>query len=177
MDKKPIGENLTFKLVLHPSFDEHSEILLTKRDKIKQIQLLLLDRQIGGRDIDTFYFKTFNLSEMQVKKFDSLVLQKLAVNQPIQWNGCCDGMTADYELVRGFDTLNLHFRFPNEKSDSIGFLITTATIANLRTLYADSLIDEYLNDIESYIDEYNKPHSRGDDSSALSRLRNSKYSR
>lgn len=166
---------LTFKVLLNPSFDEKAEVVLTKIDTQQTIQFLLLDRELPNKPTDTFYFKRISLTKDQFDNFDSLIIQKTRINQPHQWAGCCDGMPVTYLLIRGTDTSKLYFRSPYIKSDSSGYQITKTTIDQLRILYKDSVITDYLHDIESNMDN-TKHHIQRNENRVINRLRKIKYS-
>ncbi|OQP45300.1 hypothetical protein [Niastella populi] len=101
------SDSLTFKILLHPSFDEKAQIILTKDDTQQAIQFLLLNRQFSNKPPDTFYFKRILLSSTQFDTFDSLVIEKTRTKQPRQWTGCCDGMPVQYLLIHGTDSSSL----------------------------------------------------------------------
>jgi len=169
--------NVTFKIFLYPSFDEKAEVVLSKNDTGQKMNFLILYRQWEKKSVDTFYFKEISLSNKQYFNFDSLIIQKTKIVQPHQWTGCCDGMPVLYLLIRNGDTSQLHFRNPEiNKPDSSGYNITKATIDHLRVLYNDSVITDYLHDVESYMDE-SKQHIRQAENRPINRLRKSEYSR
>jgi hypothetical protein len=167
---------LTFKVFLYPSFDEKAQIVLTKIDTQQVIQFLLLDREFANKTIDTFYFKKAILTKEQFDSFNSLVIGKTQIKQPHQWTGCCDGMPVEYLLIQGIDTSNLHFRSPDIKSDSSGYQVTKAAIDQFRILFKDSVISDYLNDVESYMNE-NIKHINWKDNRQINTLRKIEYSR
>jgi hypothetical protein len=167
---------LTFKMFLYPSFDEKAKIVLTKIDTGSVITFLLLTRFFPNKPTDTFYFKSISLTKEQFENFDSLVIQKVKMRQPKQWTGCCDGMPVEYFHIQGTDTTKLWFRSPDINSDSSGYQITKISIDYLAKLYKDSVITDYLQDIESYMDE-TKRHTKWDDNLPINRLRKIEYSR
>jgi hypothetical protein len=172
----PSNNTLAFKVFFHPSFDEKAEIILTQIDTEQTIQFLIIDRRLPDKPTDTFYFKKISLTRAQFDNFDSLVIQKTKINQPRQWTGCCDGMPVTYQLIQGTDTSGLYFRSPDIKSDSSGYQITKSTINQLDILYKDSVITDYLHDIESYMDE-TKHHTKWNENRPINRLRKIEYSR
>lgn len=140
------------------------------------LHFLLIDRELPGKPADTFYSKSIVLSREQFNSFDSLVIQKTKIKQPHQWAGCCDGMPVEYYLVQGADTSKLYFRSPDIKSGSAGYELTKAAVDNLRIFYMDSIITDYLNDVESYMDE-SKHHTKWNENRPINRLRKIEYSR
>ena len=174
----PISPNdsLTFKVFLRPGFDESAEIVIVKVDTQQTIQFLLIDREFPNKPIDTFYMKKISLSETQYENFDSLIIQKTKIKQTHQWTGCCDGMPVTFLLIQGVDTSGLYFRSPDIKSDSSGYAITKAAIGQLEIFYKDSVITDYLHDIESYMDN-SKHHSKWNENRPINRLRKIEYSR
>jgi len=79
------NDNLTFTILLNPSFDEKARIILTKVDTQHAIQLLLLNRAFDGKPTDTFYFRRISLSLAQFDSFDSLVISQTKIKQPHPW--------------------------------------------------------------------------------------------
>lgn len=125
---------------------------------------------------DTFYYKMILLSKDQFEAFDTNVIQKAKIKQPPQNEGYVDGMPVSFILIQGNDTSNLYFRNPYIKIDSIGYKITKATIDNLRSITNDSIINDYLSDIESYMDESIR-HIHYKENRAINKLRKIEYSR
>jgi hypothetical protein len=166
----------TFKIFFHPSFDEAAEIILTKVDTQQVINFLLLARELPDKLTDTFYSKRISITKEQFDNFDSLVIQKMKIKQPHQWTGCCDGMPVEYLLIQENDTSKLNFRSPDAKSGSSGYKITKAAIEQLGIFYKDSVISDYFNDIESYMDE-TIHHINWKDNRPINRLRKIEYSR
>jgi hypothetical protein len=105
-----------------------------------------------------------------------LVIQKTKIKQPHQWTGCCDGMPVQYLLIHGAETSALYFRSPDVNSDSSGYQLTKAAIDQLGVLYKDSVLADYLNDVEYYMDE-SKHHTNWKDNRPINRLRQIEYSR
>ena len=165
-----------FKIFLHPSVDEKAQIILTKNNTQQIVHFLILDREFANKPIDTFYQRTISLSKEQYNSFDSLVIKKAKVKQPHQWTGCCDGMPVEYFTITGTDTSKLYFRSPDIKSDSSGYVLTKLAVDKLRIIYNDSIITDYLNDIESYMDE-SKHHTDRKENRPINRLRKVEYSR
>ena len=120
--------------------------------------------------------KKISLSKKQYDNFDSLVVQKTKINQPRQWTGCCDGMPVTFLLIQGADTSKLYFRSPQVRSDSSGYEITKTTIEQFDMLYSDSVITDYLHDIESNIDD-SKRHTKMNENRPINRLRKTEHSR
>jgi len=151
-------DNLTFKSYLYPSFIKTAEITVTKNDGKNKIQFVIMNHEIINRPADTFYQKNFLLSLNQFEKLDSEVIEKIKIKQPHQWEGCCDGMPVRYLLINGNDTASLHFRSPDIRSDSSGYNITKSMIDNFRLIITDTVINDYLEDIESYMDNSKKTY-------------------
>jgi hypothetical protein len=167
------NEGIVFKIELYPSFHETAQIFVSKSDKISQIRFLLKSRQTAIKRPDTFYFKRILLTESQFERLDSTVIEKIKIKQPHQWTGCCDGMPVEFNLIQGHDTSRLYFRSPGG-SDTIGYKITEAAVDNLREIFNDSIINDYLDDIDSYMDN-SKEGVRFTDDRAINRLRKIEY--
>ena len=167
---------VTFKGDFDPSFDERASFVLSKIDRNLQIKFLIMGNERRNRAKDTFYHKTVSLTKNQFEVFDTNVVQRTKIKQPKQWAGCCDGMPVSFQLIQNGDTSELHFRNPDIKSDSVGYKITKLTVDNLKFLLNDTIINDYLDDIESYMDTIKK-HSNWRDNRAITKLRKLEYSR
>jgi len=164
---------LQFKASLHPAFNELAEIVLSQHDSLYKITVLLKEISRGDSEPDTFYYTSQTISRKVFHSFDSAVIQKTFIDQPKQWEGCCDGMPVYYSTANTSDTSNLYFRNPDKRSDTIGYRITKSLIDLLKMDFNDSIVNEYLDDIESYMDE-SKFH-RVDPKRGIDQLRMKKY--
>jgi hypothetical protein len=166
---------ITFKGHFDPSFDESASFVLSKINSNLQIKFLIMGDQRRNKAKDTFYCKTVSLTKNQFDEFDKKVVQRTKIKQPKQWTGCCDGMPVSFQLIQNSDTSEIYFRNPDIKSDTIGYRITKLTVDNLKSLLNDTIINDYLDDIESYMDTVKK-HSNWRDNRAITKLRKLEYS-
>jgi len=83
-------------------------------------------------------------------------------------------MPVEFKLIRGRDTSRLYFRSPY-KSDTISYKITKAAVDNLREIFKDSVLNDYLDDIDSYMDD-SKEGVRFTDNRAINKLRKIEWS-
>ena len=169
-------DTLIFRTSLSPAFDEKASITLTQNKSKSEMRVLLLQRAFSDKPVDTFYFKKFELTKAQFENFDRLVIKQSRVKQPKQWTGCCDGMPVEYQIIRGTDTNKLYFRSPDINNDSLGYKVTKSLIDQLIKIYSDSVLTDYFNDVESYMDE-SKHHIKRDQNRPINRLRQIEYSR
>ena len=165
-----------FRVILRPSFDESAEITVSKNKEKQEAVFLLMERDGNDRMTDTFYFKTINISNDLITQFKSEVIQKTVIPQPPQPQGVRDGMSVRYTLIENGDTSSLFFRNPNIARDTIGYKITKQVIENLRLIMADSIVSNYLSDVESYMDQ-TKDQIQFDENRPINKLRKIKYSR
>jgi len=174
------NDKITFKVSLNPSFDERADITLLKTGNEQNLSCLISSRvvrrdiKVGEKTLDTFYNKAILLSNNQYTIFDSLVIQKTKIKQPHQWTGCCDGMPVTFMLIKNTDTSFLYFRSPSvNEPDSSGYRITKSAIDQFKMLFNDSMITDYLYDVEGYMDD-SKFH-RADPKRKIDQLRMKKY--
>jgi hypothetical protein len=161
---------------LNPSFDESGEIVLSKRDRVNEIRILLTEIERANRASDTFYYKKSYLQKDKFEKFESQVIHKIMIKQPHQHEGLRDGMSVNFMLIDNNDTTRLYFRNPDIHSDTLGYNVTKHAIDNFRLIFKDSIITDYLDDIESYMDK-SKPGIHMSDNRAINKLRKIEYSR
>jgi hypothetical protein len=174
--QEPKANNLFFQALIFPAFDEHAEVTVSKIDSEQKIQFLLRDAYGNDKPSDTFYFKTATLSEDQFQKIDSELFQKTISTKSLQKEGIRDGIWIGFTFAHNGDTSTLSFDNPQEGIDSTAFEIIKGGIANFQSIFNDTIINEYLYDIETYID-----HSKKDTplkgQRAIDKLRRIKYSR
>lgn len=85
-------------------------------------------------------------------------------------------MPVRFELIQDHDTSRLYFRNPHNRSDTLGYKITKAAVDNFRGIFKDSVINDYLDDIESNRDNA-KEGVRFTDNRAINKLRKIEYGR
>ena len=141
-----------------------------------KMNFLLRIRTNDDTPADTFYFYSQLLPKISRHMLGEEVIQKTLIPQPPQWSGCCDGMPVYYVHIKGIDTSVLYFRSPHQRSDSIGFRITKSTIEYLQHVVSDTVIADYLRDVESYIDD-SRPRLKWNAESPINALRKTQYGR
>jgi hypothetical protein len=82
-------------------------------------------------------------------------------------------MTINTRLTYNSDTNHIGFRSPDRKSDSIGYAFSESIIRSLEKAFQDSIVNEYFEDIEPYIDE-SKTHP-ADPNRKIDQLRMKRY--
>jgi len=169
-------KSATLKIQFDPAFSERAEALLLNTDSSKSIQLLIRKNFRFDENEDTFYFKKIYLSEKQVGFLDSPLLNNCRIRIPVIEHGCCDGMDVTYSLMENGDTNRISFWSPYKHRDSIGYKIVASSFTQMRSIFQDSIITEYFDDLESYIDETKYDLLLKADRK-INRLRSEKYSR
>lgn len=149
---KPDG--LQLKIAFRPAFNERSEISLVSTDSTKHIQILLRNQETAVIRPDTFYWKKVELPTQQYSELDTTMIQlcrqKLGIHYKKGW---VDGMTFNSILITNSDTNTIGFFSPDRKNDSIGYFFSESLFTSLKKAFQDSVVDEYFDDIEVYIDE------------------------
>jgi hypothetical protein len=170
------NDTVNFKVLINPSFDESATFILSKVDTLQQLKCTILDGNRNDRPTNTFYTKTILLSDEQFNKFDTAVIQKTRIKQTPQHEGCCDGINFQFVVTHNNDTSMLHFGNLSINLDTTACKIIGLTLDNLALLYKDSIINDYFNDVRSYIYDSIK-HIQYKDNRAINRLRKIEYSR
>jgi hypothetical protein len=148
-------DDIFFQALISPSFDEHAQVTISIIDSTQNIQFLLRDAYSDDKPADTFYFKSVALSESQFNKVDSELLQKIIDGHSIQ-KSVRDGIWVGFTFVNNGNTSTLSFNNPQKGIDSAAFEIIKNGISNFRSIFNDSIINDYLDDIDSYIDNSKK---------------------
>ena len=165
---------LQLKIAFHPAFNERSEISLVSSDSTKHIQILLRNQETATIRPDTFYWKKVELTSAQYIVLDTALIklcrQKLGIHYKKGW---VDGMTFSSMLIANGDTNTIGFFSPDRKSDSIGYFFAESLFTNLMKAFQDSVVDEYFDDIEVYVDD-SKLH-RLDPKRKIDQMRMEKY--
>jgi len=168
---------LIFKVLINPSFQEIAEVTLHKADDKQEMRFFLKQFFIPNKSQDTFYFKTVALSVDQFDKFNSEVIQKIKnVKSSYQKVVINDGMPVRFTLIQNNDTSQLYFRNPDSRFDTSGYKITKTAVDNLRLIFKDTIINDYLDDIEANMDN-TKTSIHATDNRAINKLRKIEYNR
>ena len=167
------NDSLMLKVFFHPSFHENSEVLLLKSDSINIIQLLIKNNFRVDKQEDTFWFKKIYLTTQQYLKLDSTLIKICKQKQEIKNNTALDGMRISSLLTYKRDTNIISFLALSKKEDSIHYNFTKSLFEILKNTFQDSLITDYFNDIEEYIDE--SKFRRADPKKKIDQLRMKKY--
>ncbi len=175
-DKNSTGskDSLTLKIEFSPAFDERSEVLLLKTDSIKFIQLLIKNNFRADKNEDTFWFKRINLTTSGFLQLDTTLVNLSRQKFDQKEYHDLDGMGINSLLINNGDTNNIYFHSPSKTTDSIGYNYTNLMVGILKKTFQDTLVNQYFNDLEEYIDE-SKSH-KADTSRILDQLRMKKYS-
>jgi hypothetical protein len=172
----PKKDALIFKTFIRPSFIESAEVTLSRKDEAYKIEFLLMEISRDDRAPDSFYYQVLSLSKNQFDSLKSDVVDKIFVRDSDKSKGTRDGIYVDFSMVHNADTLHLHLDNPG-KGDGYGsYQITKTAFDNFRQIFKDSVIHDYLDDAESYIDR-SKPSIRMSDNRAINRLRKIEFSR
>ena len=168
--------NVFFTVIISPAFLERAEIIISKIDGIQEIQFLLKEANANDRPADTFYYKRIVLSENQFQKLYSGLIQKTNSVNSIEKKGMRDGINFIFTHIENKDTSILSFRSPSKETDTAAFRFIEKSFSDFRSIFEDSIIIDYLEDVETYID-YSKNSLIKSDDRAISKLRKIKYSR
>jgi len=175
-EKTVESDDLHFQALISPAFDEYAEVTISKIDSTRKIQFLLRDAYGNDKPSDTFYFKTAALSESQFHRVDTELLQKIITGHSIQKDGIRDGIWVGFTFIHKGDTSILSFDNPKKGIDSAAFEIIKNGIDNFQSIFNDTIINDYLYDVETYIDNSKKDSPlRG--KRTIDKLRRIKYSR
>jgi hypothetical protein len=169
-------DDLYFQALISPAFDEYAEVTISKIDSTKKIKFLLRDAYGNDKPSDTFYFKTVALSKSQFHKIDTELLQKVITGHSIQKSGIRDGIWVGFTYVHNGDTSNLSLNNPHKGTDSAAFEIIKNGIDNFQSIFNDTIINDYLYDVQTYIDN-SKKDSPLKGKRMIDKLRRMKYSR
>lgn len=169
-------DDLYFQAFISPSFTEHAEITFSKVDGTQKIQFLLREAYGDDKPSDTFYFRTATLSESQFRKIDTELLQKISMVQSVKKRGMRDGIWVGFTFAHNGDTSILSFDNPQKGIDSAAFEIIKNGIDNFQSIFGDTLINDYLYDVQTYIDN-SKKDSPLKGKRPIDKLRRMKYSR
>jgi hypothetical protein len=172
--KSTKADGLQLKIAFRPAFNEKSEIDLVSSDSSKQIQILLRNISSATLRQDTFYWKKIDLTDQQYAELDTTLIkscrQRLGIHNKLGW---VDGMTINSLLINKNDINTIGFFSPDRKNDSNGYFFVESLLGTLGKTFQDSVITEYFDDIEVYIDD-SKSH-RANPQRKIDRMRMEKY--
>jgi hypothetical protein len=168
-------DDLYFQALISPAFDEHAEVTIKKSGSTRTIQFLLRDAYGNDKPSDTFYFKTVALSESQFHKVDTELLQKVSTAHSVKKSGIRDGIWFDFTFANDGDTSILSFAHPQKAIDSAAFAFIENGIDNFKAIFNDTIINDYLYDVQMYIDNSNN-ESPSKGKRTIDKMRRIKYS-
>jgi len=156
-----------------PAFEENSEVMLLKTDSSQMIQILLNNNSRIDKSEDTFWFKKIHVTNHEYSKLDS-TLVKMCKQKILRKNHVVlDGMGISSLYIYKKDTISIHFHSPSKIEDSIGYSFSKSLFEILKNTFQDTVVTDYFNDIESYIDE--SKWRRADPKRKFDQLRMKKY--
>ena len=139
-------DTIFLKAFSSPAFIEKAEVTLSKIDSNERIQF---------------------------QKLDSELLQKIITAHSIH-KGIRDGIGFHFTFAHNGDTSTLSFSNPFGNTDTAAFKMIISSFANYRLIFKDTIINEYLDDAETYID-YSKKDLLSKGNRAIDSLRKIKY--
>ena len=95
--------------------------------------------------------------------------QKISVKR----NVVLDGMAISSLLINNGDPNGIYFHSPSQQGDSVGYHFTKSLFSILQNTFQDTVVNQYLYDLETYIDE-SKWHI-ADSNRKIDQLRMKKY--
>jgi hypothetical protein len=151
-DRRTSVQEDKFKIFFRPAFDGHSEITFAGDNQGRTVDFVLMTRNSGDNPIDTFHTYSQRISKATYDKFFFEVIARTKNAKSSYWEGCCDGMPIFYLHTNGKDSTILSLRSPRKSYDSVGYLITSAAISNMRLFVTDTIVRKYLDVVETYIE-------------------------
>jgi hypothetical protein len=114
----------------------------------------------------------------EYNRLDTAVLQKAKQNISPKEHVSVDGMSVSFNLNYQGEKYRFGYFSPSKKSNEAGFVFTKSTIDNFKTAFKDSVVSDYLDEVEAvYIDESKLKRLMEESQKAISELRKQKYSR
>jgi len=168
-------DTLFFRTQITPAFDEPADIILIKTDTAQTIKIILTEAHGNDKPVGVFYSKSISLSRSQFNKLDSELFPKIIATHSIE-KKVRDGIGFRYSLFNKSDTTLLTFATPSSSTDPTVFRLIENSLDNFRSIFKDSIISEYLDDIDTYID-YSKKDLLLKGNRAIDSLRKIKYNR
>lgn len=168
-------DSIILTTFFYPSFDERSQVKLTKVDSLSKLEMLILNNNGVAKNQDTFYFKSVAISPSISYHLDTAILYKVKSGYKPTPHVNLDGMPVSFLLVEKGDTSVMTFSGPQINSDEIfEYLLTEAAITSFRQVFNDSIITNYLDDVEGYLDDKKIP-SNWKTRRPIDNLREKKY--
>ena len=147
------NDSLIFITIFQPSFTEYSTIKLIKIGTVQTLEILIKNNYKIDKTQDTFYYKKIKISKDQFDKIDTSLIQKTKIKYEEKHNVGFDGMSILFQSVNKSDTILIRFWSPDKNDEIFGYTLTKASIENFKACFNDAIIADYLDDVETYIDE------------------------
>ena len=175
-EKSVEQDDLFFKSQISPAFDEQAEITILKDGRTYKTRFVLKDAYANDKPADTFYSKAVVLSESQFHKVDTELIQRVIAGHSIEKPGIRDGIWFGFTFIHNGDTSKLSLDNPQKEVDPAAFEIIQKEMDNFQAIFNDTIINDYLYDIQTYIDN-SKKDSPLKGKRAIDSLRRIKYNR
>jgi hypothetical protein len=146
-------DSLVLKVYFNPAFEENSETTLWSYDSTQGIKILIKNNVRVDEKEDTFWFKSISLTKQQYLQLDSTLIKMCRRKTNPKTYTVFDGMGIETLLTNKADTNSIYFWSPSKKTDSIGYVFTKSLFKIIGNTFHDTLINEYFNDLEGYIEE------------------------
>jgi hypothetical protein len=175
-DNKTIQSNeRVYKLVatFRPAFDEASEIKFEGEDSVSNLSILIRKNFRIDETEDTFYFMSVPLEAKHTKLVHDAVLNRFSSTITQRKSTVLDGIKVNYQYTCNNDTALYMFHNPSKVTDSIAYELTSATLETCQTIFRDTVISDYFNDLRGYIDH--KAYVEPTTMTPLKKMREMKY--
>lgn len=168
------NDSLIFITTFQPSFTEYCTIKLIKIDTIQTLEILIKNNYRIDKTKDTFYYKKIKISKDQFDKINNSLIQKTKIKYEERQNVGVDGMSILFQSINNSDTILIGFWSPDKNNEILGYTLTKAAIENFKACFNDLIIADYLDDVETYIDE-SKVQTLFKKKRVIDKLRATKY--
>jgi len=166
-------DSLVLEVRFHPAFEENAEATLLKTDSARIFKILIRNNFRADKSEDTFWFKMIYLTSQEYLQIDSTLIKLCRQNIARKNYVTMDGIGISTLLVDKTDTNGIYFHSPHKNSDSIGYDFSKSLFEIFKNTFQDTLITDYFDDLETYIDE-SKPQ-KTDPRRKIDQLRMEKY--
>jgi len=170
-------DTVSFSTLMEPSFSEVSQFSLTSDGDKNHLQILIKNNVRVDETQDTFYFKAVELRKEEYNKLDTAVLQKAKLDIPPKEHMSVDGMSVSFNLNYKGEKYRFGYFSPSKKDNGAGFRFTMSVIDNFKEAFKDSIVSDYLDEVEAiYIDESKLNALTEKSQKTINELRKRKYS-
>jgi hypothetical protein len=146
-----INNTIKLRVLLRPSWAEHSIIEVTKTDSSQTFSILLQNNFRARLSNDTFYYFKQSISDRSWSLLESSIMSKINETYVETNRAVVDGFYFNIVYYKKSDTSYISLTSPVPK-DTFHYSLCNSILNNFKIVNTDALVNNYFEDIMPYLD-------------------------